>query len=176
MELITSEERDELITTFAERDAFHLELRDAYATVIEDGPFAKWLKGEHDDFAWLQAWQARIRNATQAGKTVRRVRVIGEPITDYIRWEHSSTVHNLEVGEDIRWLPRHLLPSDFVFPVKGNDWWLFDDQLVAVGHFHDDGSVQGHEIITDGAVVADCVRVRDQLWVIAIPHSEYEPV
>ena len=176
MELITSEQRDELITAFVERDAFHLELKDEYATAIEDGPFAKWLKGEPDDFAWLRPWRARIRNATQAGKTVRRVRVISEPITDYIRWEHSSTVHNLEVGEDIRWLPRHRLPIDFVFPAKRNDWWLFDDRLIAVGHFHDDGSVQGHEIITDGAVVADCVRVRDRLWTIAIPHSEYEPV
>jgi hypothetical protein len=176
LELITSEQRDELITTFVERDAFHLELKDAYATAVEDGPFAKWLKGEPDDFTWLQPWQARIRNATQAGKTVRRVRVISEPITDYIKWEHSNTVLNLEVGEDIRWLPRHLLPGGIVFPADGNDWWLFDDRLVVIGHFRDNGSVQGHEIITDRAVVADCVRVRDQLWSVAIPHSEYEPV
>lgn len=175
MELITSEQRDELITTFVERDAFHLELKDAYATAIEDGPFAKWLKGEPDDFAWLQPWQARIRNATQAGKTVRRVRVISEPLTDYIKWEHSSTVLNLEFGEDIRWLPRHHLPNEIAFPVNGNDWWLFDDRLVAVGHFRDDGSVQGHEIIADRVVVADCMGVRDQLWAIAIPHSKYEP-
>ncbi|MGH3935852.1 MAG: DUF6879 family protein [Pseudonocardiaceae bacterium] len=48
--------------------------------------------------------------------------------------------------------------------------------MVAVGHFRDDGSVRGHEIITDRAVVADCIRVRDRLWAVAIPHSEYEPV
>ena len=82
MELITGEQRDELITPFVKRDAFHLELKDAYATAIEDGPFAKWLKGEPDDFTWLRPWQARIRSATQAGK----------------------------VGEEIRWLPRGLLP------------------------------------------------------------------
>ncbi|MGH4011409.1 MAG: hypothetical protein ACRDTH_25135 [Pseudonocardiaceae bacterium] len=39
--MITSEQRDELITTFVERDAFHLELKEAYATAIEDDPFAK---------------------------------------------------------------------------------------------------------------------------------------
>jgi hypothetical protein len=176
LELITSEQRDDLITTFVERDAFHLELKDRYATAIEGSPFAKWLKGEPDDFSWLPPWQIRIRNTTQTGKTVRRVRVISEPITDYIRWEHSSTVFNLEVGEDIRWLPRHLLPSEIVFPLDEHDWWLFDDRLVAVGHFRDDGSVQGHEIITDRTVVAGCVGVRDQLWSIAIPHSSYEPV
>lgn len=175
MELIPSEQRDELITTFVQRDAFHLELKDAYATAVEEGPFAKWIKGEPDDFAWLKPWQNRIRDATRVGKTVRRVRVISEPITDYIKWEHFNTMLNLEVGEDIRWLPRHLLPGEIIFPVDGNDWWLFDDRLVAVGHFHEDGSVQGHEMITDRAVVADCVRVRDQLWGIAIPHSKYRP-
>lgn len=176
MELITSEQRDELITNFVERDAFHLELKDVYATAVEDGPFAKWLRGEPDDYAWLKPWQTRIRNATQAGKTVRRVRVISEPITDYIRWEHASTELNLEIGEEIRWLPRHLLPGEIVFPVAGHDWWLFDDRLITVGHFREDGRVQGHEIITDPAVVADCIQVRDQLWVISIPHSNYEPV
>lgn len=148
----------------------------AVALGAEARRFAKWLKGEPDDFAWLQPWQARIRNTTQAGKTVRRVRVISEPISNYIKWEHSNTVLNLEVGEEIRWLPRHLLPGEIVFPANGNDWRIFDDRLVAVGHFRDDGSVRGHEIITDRAVVADCIRVRDQLWTIAIPHSKYEPV
>ncbi|HET9253631.1 MAG TPA: hypothetical protein VFO16_00325 [Pseudonocardiaceae bacterium] len=176
MDLITSEQRDELITTLVERDAFHLELRDTYAAATGDNPFAKWLRGEPDDFMWFQPWQARIRNATQVGKVVRRVRIISEPITDYIRWEHSNTTRNLEVGEDIRWLPRHLVPRDVVFPVGGNDWWLFDGRLVAVGHFNDDGIVRGHEIIDDRAVVAECVRVRDQLWAIAIPHIGYQPV
>jgi hypothetical protein len=71
----------------------------------------------------------------RAGKTVRRVRVISEPITDYIRWEHVNTVLNLEVGEDIRWLPRHRLPDELIFPVDGNDWWLFDDHLALSGIF-----------------------------------------
>ncbi|MGH4011411.1 MAG: DUF6879 family protein [Pseudonocardiaceae bacterium] len=66
-------------------------------------------------------------------------------------------------------MPRHLTAQRNHLPSGWKDWWLFDDRLVAVGHFRDDGSVQGHEIITDRAVVADCVRVRDQLWAIAIP-------
>jgi hypothetical protein len=176
LDLITGEQRDELITTFVERNAFHLELKDAYATAIEEGPFARWLRGEPDDYAWLQSWESRIRNATQAGKMVRRVRVVTEPVTDYVRWEHGNTVRNLEVGEDIRWLPRHLLPAGLVFPVGGNDWWLFDDRLVVVGHFADDGRVKGHEVITDPAITAECAHVRDQLWAIAVPHHQYQPV
>jgi len=176
LELITSEQRDELISTLVKRDAFHLELKDVYAAAIEDGPFATWANGEPDDYAWFQAWLSRIRHATQSGRTVRRVRVITEPVTDYIRWEYSTTALNLEVGEDIRWLPRHLLPEGIVLPVSGNDWWLLDDRIVAVGHVCADGRVKGHEIITDTAVVADCVQLRDQLWTMAVRHSMYNPV
>ncbi len=174
MELMTPDQRDELLGTF-KRDAFHLELKDSYGAAYEDAPIARWRRGEPDDFAWLQPWLERVRQATRAGKTVRRVRVISEPLTEYIRWEHSVTRLNRETGEDIRWLPRHLLPEGLVFPVGGNDWWLFDDEVVTVGHFHDDGRIKGSELVTDPDTVADCAKVRDRLWKLAIPHNEYKP-
>jgi hypothetical protein len=43
--------------------------------------------GEHLD---------RMRAATARGVTVRRVRVISEPPSDYIRWEHACTRRNVE--------------------------------------------------------------------------------
>jgi len=174
MGLMTPELRNELLSTF-ERDAFHLELKDEYRATYEDDPVARWLNGEPDDFQWMNPWLTRVRDASQAGKTVRRIRVITEPATDYIRWEHSITDLNQKAGEDIRWLPRHLLPGGIEFPAAGNDWWLFDDRLVTVGYFHDDLRVKNSELVTDPAIVADCIRVRDQLWSISIPHSEYRP-
>jgi hypothetical protein len=174
MALITSDQRDELFDTF-EKDAFHLELKDEYRSPIEDDPAAKWRAGLPDDHAWLQPWLGRMREATASGKTVRRVRVITEPISEYIRWENSLTPLNLEAGEDIRWLPRHQLPDGIAFPVDNNDWWLFDDRLLAVGHFHDDGRVKGSELITDPDRVAECAKVRDLLWSIAVPHNSYTP-
>ncbi|MEV0399122.1 DUF6879 family protein [Actinoallomurus sp. NPDC050550] len=174
MGLMTPEQRNELLDTFA-KDAFHLELRDDYRTAYEEGPVAKWLRGEPDDFAWMTPWLDRIRRTTQVGKTFRRVRVITEPLSDYIRWEHSVTHLNVGAGEDIRWLPRHLVPEWISFPADGNDWWLLDDRLVTVGHFDGDMRVLGSELVTDPAVVADCIRIRDQLWSLAIPHREYRP-
>ncbi|GGO97501.1 DUF6879 family protein [Wenjunlia tyrosinilytica] len=174
MELITSDQRDELFDSF-EHDAFHLELRDDYGSPVEDAPYAKWQRGESDDYRWLDPWTDRMRKATAAGKTVRRVRVVSEPISQYVTWEHSLTHLNQIAGEDIRWLPRHQLPQDITFPVNGNDWWLFDSGLVAVGHFHDDGRVKGSELITDPIIVAECIKVRDLLWSLAVPHTAYEP-
>jgi len=108
-------------------------------------------------------------------ETVRRVRVVTEPLSQYIRWEHAVTRLNQEAGEDIRWLPRHLVPQDIQFPVDGRDFWLFDDQVVTVGHFDENGRVLGSELVTDPAAVAACASVRDALWPLAIPHRAYQP-
>lgn len=174
MELITAEQRSSLIRDFT-RSAFHLELKDEYGVPEEDEPVARWRKGEQDDFAWLEPWLAQMREATQAGKTVRRVRVITEPLTDYIRWEHEGTWRNQEAGEDIRWLPRHRVPEGMAFPAGGNDWWLIDDRILIVTYFHESGRVDAYEQVTDPSAVAECIGTRDRLWAIAIPHDEYQP-
>ncbi len=174
MDLITSAERDKLFESF-ERDAFHLELRDDYGSPVEDTPYARWQRGESDDYAWLGPWMTLMKRVTGECRTVRRVRVISEPHSQYVRWEHSLTRLNIEAGEDIRWLPRHRVPDGITFPVAGNDWWLYDDRLLAVGHFSEDGRVLGSELIDVPATVADCIKVRDALWSVAIPHDEYKP-
>ncbi|MDI3422285.1 DUF6879 family protein [Streptomyces luteolus] len=174
MDLITSAQRDELFNSF-ERDAFHLELRDDYGSPVEDTPYARWQKGEPDGYEWLDPWVTLMKRVTGEGKTVRRVRVITEPHSQYVRWEHSLTHLNIEAGEDIRWLPRHRLPEGVAFPVDGNDWWLYDDRLLAVGHFDSEGRVLGSQIIEAPDTVAECVRLRNQLWASAIKHSEYKP-
>lgn len=174
MELITSAQRDELFDRF-DRDAFHLELRDDYGSPVEDTPYARWQRGEPDDYAWLDPWMTLVRRVTGQGRMVRRVRVVTEPHSQYVGWEHSLTRLNIEAGEDIRWLPRHRVPEAVTFPLAGNDWWLFDDRLLAVGHFDEEGRVLGSELIEDPEAVETCVRVRDHLWSLATPHAEYRP-
>jgi hypothetical protein len=106
---------------------------------------------------------------------VRRLRVITEPHTPYIQWEYATAHVNEEAGESVRWLPRHTLPEGLAFPVDGNDWWLFDDKILAVGHFNSAGRFVGSELIDTPETVAECVRIRDLLWTSATPHSEYKP-
>lgn len=175
MELLTAEQRDALFDTF-QRDAFHLELRDSYSVDSEDQSYRRWKSGEPPDPSDQdRPWLRRMKRATHSGKTVRRVRVITEPVSEYIQFEYDSTPENLAAGEDIRWLPRHLIPTGIAFPLEGRDWWLFDDSLVAVGEFDGRGRPLGSRITTDPAVLRQCIRVRDRLWLIAIPHTEYQP-
>ncbi|MEO3765238.1 DUF6879 family protein [Streptomyces sp. B8F3] len=83
MDLITPAQRDALFDSF-ERDAFHLELRDDYGSGIEDTPYARWQRGEADDYEWLVPRMSMIRQVTAEGKKVRRVRVVTEPHSAYV--------------------------------------------------------------------------------------------
>ncbi|MGJ6968780.1 DUF6879 family protein [Streptosporangium sp. G11] len=51
-----------------------------------------------------------------------------------------------------------------------------DDSAAIVGHFDADGRPAGRELIKDPDIVSGCVRARDLLWGLAIPHADYKPV
>ncbi|MEW2552780.1 DUF6879 family protein [Streptomyces zhihengii] len=174
MQLISSAERNQLFESFT-HDAFHLELRDDYTVPGEASPFRDWLDGTGGDDSFREPWLQLMKRVTGSGRTVRRVRVVTEPHSPYIQWEYAITHANEAAGEAIRWLPRHELPEGVHLPVDGNDWWIFDDGLLAVGHFDRAGRAVGSELIRTPAVVAECVRVRDLLWPIATATGEYRP-
>jgi hypothetical protein len=50
-----------------------------------------------------------LREHVRAGKSVRRARVVSEPLSDYQRWPYSIAGPMVAAGEDIRWVPRKLM-------------------------------------------------------------------
>ncbi|MFC1403533.1 MULTISPECIES: DUF6879 family protein [Streptacidiphilus] len=157
-----------------QRSAVHLEMRDSYGVSQEVEEFEHWKRtGELDldpeSDSW-KPWSDLAREAVARGVAMRRARIVSEPVTDYMRWEHASTAVNLSLGENVRWLPRKLA-SDIALP--GNDYWLFDDTLVRFGHFTGDGELVGHEIRTEPAVVKLCADAFDTVWQRATPHQKY---
>jgi hypothetical protein len=175
VEPVSEERRDSFLTTY-EREALHLEMRDIYATDIERSRFRTWLRGEpldpESEAEWWQPWFALMRANREAGKTLRRLRIVSEPVTDYIRFEWLDAFNLVKAGEDVRWLPRRRA-STLLLP--GNDFWLFDDETVAFTHFSGNGEVLDHEMTSDAGVVHACRTAFETAWVIAIPHNEYEP-
>jgi hypothetical protein len=169
VELLQGEAFDGLFCDF-KRDAFHLEVQDTYRTPDESGPFHLFLTGQQDDFAWFQPWLALVGNATRAGRVVRRVRVVTVPHADYTRWGLTVAEHNTAAGEDVRWLPRHLVsPTD----LTADDYWLFDDNLVVFTVFEPDGRFAGGAATSDPVIVGHCRTVRDRAWQAATPHHRY---
>ena len=102
---VTDDEFEELLLTGFAREAIHLEMRDAYGTAVELPHMAKWASGEPDDLEWLQGWCTTLREHVKAGRSVRRARVVSEPLSDYQRWSHS--IASATSGSWWCWKNRH---------------------------------------------------------------------
>jgi hypothetical protein len=155
-----------------ERSAWHLELRDGY--VLDDPDWLDWKTGHRFDPAerWAD-WHGLVRHTTHRGVDVRRVRIVSEPVTEYIRFEYDVTAaHNIAAGEGVRWLPRHAA-SGLLVPVE--DFWVFDAQVVLWNHFAGDGSWVGEERSDDQAVAKLCVSSFEAAWERGTPHEDYQP-
>jgi hypothetical protein len=157
------------------RSAVHLEMRDHYGVSDEAGDFEAWRRtGERDvdpGSAYWSEWIGLITPALERGVALRRARIVSEPVSEYIRYEHGGTVVNVQAGEQVRWLPRRRA-SDIALP--GNDFWLFDEQWVHWNHFAGDGSWRGEEITDDTVAAKLCTEAFEAVWARAIPHDQYE--
>lgn len=160
---------DQLFRDFTER-AFHLETRDSYTVPEEAEPLRKFIAGEPDDYAWCEPWDTLMREVTVDGRLVQRVRIVTVPHAEYTKFLVATTPDNISAGEDVRWLPRHLAESG---DTAADDFWLFDDNLVAFSVFEPDGSWNGAAVTTDPVIAGHCRTIADRVWRSAIPHRHY---
>lgn len=118
-------------------------------------------------------WQRMITAHTQAGRELRRVHVIEEPLTDYLRYELAVYEHNQQAGEDIQVLPsvRGEWPDDLP---RGYDFWLFDNADVWKMIYEDDGRFIASEQVTDPVEIGQCRRWRDTALARSIPLPDYK--
>lgn len=168
-----SEDKFERLLVSFERDAIHLETRDAYGTAVELPYMAKWAAGEPDDLAWLEGWCESLREHVKAGRSVRRARIVSEPLSDYQRWSHSIAQPMVDAGEDIRWVSRRLVSS---LALPGNDYYLFDDRLAVFLIYAGNGLAVDRVASTDPADLQLCRSAFEAVWQLAIPHRDYQPV
>lgn len=151
------------------RTAVHLEMRDSYDP--ETPQYEDWLAGKPRPVPASPAWYNLVREHTARGIRFRRARIVSEPVSDYIRFEHEATAGlNVAAGEDVRWLPRRRA-SDLCLP--GNDFWLFDDRLIRFHHFDGNGCVVEDELCDDPAVITTCSAAFEAVWERAVPHADY---
>ncbi|WP_166379813.1 DUF6879 family protein [Catellatospora methionotrophica] len=148
--------------------AFRLETQPVYTVAGEQDTLRRYLTGhpQHPaDVPYLATWLDQIRQVTAEGRRVERVRIVDEPPTDYQRWERWVGQWNTEAGERIRYLSRAVAES-IGLPLAA-DWWLFDEERVAVMRFDETGRPLGGTVVTDPAVVVQHLAWRD----LAIKHS-----
>lgn len=169
-DLVRREGFAELFRRFS-RSAWRWEAQGTYRQPDEVEPWQRWRDGiaVATDLDWLRPWLDEVRSATSAGKRFERVRVMTEPPTEYLRWQMEVTPANIQAGEEIRILAASEARA---LNLPDQDFWLFDDERVAVLHFSSD-DLEGAEIITDPATVARYRSWRDVAWQHAVAFEDY---
>jgi len=153
----------------AVHSAVHLEMRDVYEVSQDDADLTHWRATgrRREDPGYWADWVDLIGRAVARGVPVRRARIISEPATEYIRFEHAGTGNIIAAGELVRWIPRHRLSA---VALPGTDFWLFDHRIVRFGHFSGDGAYVREEWTTDPAAAHLCASAFDAAWERGIPH------
>lgn len=143
------------------REAFRLELLQSYSVPSEEARIRAWQEGQPPADT-RTAWQEQLIQLTARDLSVRRVHVVDEPLTEYLRWEIAGYQRNARYGEQIRILPRQEAPE-----LPDHDFWLMDDEVVVLMHYDDEGRLTGRELFTGDP--APYVAARESAWAYAQP-------
>jgi uncharacterized protein DUF6879 len=120
-------------------DAWRFEAQPAYTMPQEAESFSRFLSGEGKPADHNSRWHERVRDYIASGRSIGRVRIVRQPLTDYQRYQFAWGIPgNIEAGEDIRVLDvtRH----EYGLPLSGTDWWMFDNAQVIHLNFRPDGT------------------------------------
>ncbi|MFC0438739.1 DUF6879 family protein [Kutzneria buriramensis] len=160
-----------LVTGF-ERSAWRLEIQGWYDEPDEGELVAQWLADGDPapTLTWFADWPAWIAEQGRAGKRFERVRVLTDPLTDYLRWQLDViTEPAIAAGEDIRVLPAAAAAD---LELGGQDFYILDDRQVAVLDF-DGGQVIGARLLDSAADMATFRAIRATAWDHAERFREY---
>jgi hypothetical protein len=117
-------------------------------------------------------WQAMISRHVGAGRSLSRVHVIEEPVTDYLRYEFEAYRQNAAAGEEVRIIPVQGSSWPVGLP-EGVDFWLFDDREVWDMHYDEQGRFVEAARSTSADHVDQCRRWRDATLSQSMTLSEY---
>ncbi len=154
----------------AVRSANHLELHDTYTP--DDPDWLQWRSGQRFNPAerWVD-WFDLMTATTARGVAVRRLRIVSEPVTDYVEFEYDVTgAHNIAAGEQVRWLPRHNAARLLLPPT---DFWVFDTTTVVLNQWDGYGNWVGEDRCDDPSLAALYDLAFQAAWDIAVPHQDY---
>jgi hypothetical protein len=150
---------------------FRLETLQVYSVDYERDEYERFLASGRLDRAPGE-WQAMIRRHADASRSLRRVHIIGEPLTDYLRYELQVYRHNSTAGEEVRVIPTPVPNWPAGLP-RGLDYWLFDDRAVWDMHYDDTGRFLRAARSTSASHLDECRQWRDSAIRQSISLSDY---
>jgi hypothetical protein len=126
--------------------AWRYEAQQTYTIPQEAPKLRAFLAGEPEPehHPSLRNWHDTVRANTAAGKTMGRVRIVRQPLSDYLRCQLAWGIpNNIAAGEDIRILDLTNLDLD----LPDQDFWFFDNSEVLLLNFRPDGTLIGRELL-----------------------------
>nr|BFE38577.1 hypothetical protein GCM10010200_108280 [Actinomadura rugatobispora] len=153
------------------RSILKMEMRDDYA--VDRVMFAAWRAGDTDRVARAAgASRRRVAARVEAGMSLRRVKVVSEPLSEYQRFAFECSTRAVDPREELRWAPRRLV-SGILMP--GNDFFLLDDEMVIFNVLDGADRQAEQQLSTAAEMVKLCREAFESAWAVAIPHHEYGP-
>ena len=148
-------------------DLLRIETLDWYDSAADDPHYRRWLdtgRVEMND-TW-RAWLDRIQRDTAAGITWRRVHIITEPLTDYLRFELGvQYVANAKAGEQIR-----IINAPDEARAGWRDFFVVNGGRVAVSTYGTTGKFQYADAPRDATDWAQWGRA---LWDAGVPFAQW---
>lgn len=117
-----------------EKSAFRLEGLSQYLVENEKVAFNHFTEtGESPDF-FDSEWSELVKRNTQAGKTMYRLRLLSDELSEYEKFE-TKIYTGPSVGEEIRANLRSAYANSYRY-----DFWLFDNYWIAEVIYEKDGT------------------------------------
>lgn len=150
--------------------AYRLETLQTYAEPEEAEAVARFLAGQDPglDTSW---WESLVSRHRAAGRTMTRVRVLCEPLSDYARFQLPYYARFARAGEDIRIIAATAGGWPGGLPCR--DYWLFDDTDVWALTYTPAGVFQHADLIVDQALIGAHRQWRDLALSMATPLGDY---
>ena len=160
--VLTCEEWGDQFRSY-QRSAWRWERQPFYASDLATGWPERWLAGDRSaPMEFLGPWLAEVRQRRAAGKTMERVRVVDDPMTDIQRWADWAADFNRQAGEVILGLARPRARAVGLLDDAPTDFWLMDDQLVLLMAFSPSYELLSITADDDSATVGWACDIRDR--------------
>jgi hypothetical protein len=168
--LLRSDELGAMFRDF-QRSAFRLETLPAYNMAGEQDEYQRFLAGEKPPVDLHYGWLDLVSGHVSAGRSMRRVRLVSRPLSDYIRYEFEwGFQFNVRAGEDIRVLD----VTDRPIALPKQDFWLFDESTVVHLNYDQTGATVSREQV-DAPDLSKYLGWRDLALSQSVSYDEYRP-
>jgi hypothetical protein len=160
---VTDDEFDSCFDQFR-FSAVRLETLQAYSVPSERAALAAWRDGQPRPQRSVRTspWLARMAIRSIAGIVFARIRIVGYPLTDYVRYQLDSYAESAACGELIAVADR---AADPALDALTRDFWLFDSgttgAFAVLMTYDAAGTPVRTEPTTDPAVLRRCQRQLD---------------